>query len=231
MVERLEAAGAIVLGKVKLTEGAYAEHHPSVEAPRNPWSPERWTGVSSSGSGVAVAAGLAHGAIGTDTGGSIRFPSAACGLVGIKPTYGRVSRYGVFPLAESLDHIGPMTRCVEDAARMLEAMAGADPADPTSLDEPVPPYATLRREDLAGVSIGVDWTYVTEGVADTVVAVVRDALALVTDLGGTVREADAAAGGGNSREGGRSPAASSARVRTPTPTRAAPATTGRRSRR
>ena len=119
VVQRLEAAGAVVLGKGKLTEGAFSEHHPSVRPPINPWRPDRWTGVSSSGSGVAVAAGLAHGAIGTDTGGSIRFPSAACGLVGIKPTYGRVSRHGVFPLAESLDHVGAMTRTVEDAARML----------------------------------------------------------------------------------------------------------------
>ena len=188
VVERLEAAGAVVLGKVKLTEGAYGEHHPDVVPPRNPWNPEHWTGVSSSGSGVAVAAGLAHGAIGTDTGGSIRFPSAACGLVGIKPTYGRVSRYGVFPLAESLDHIGPMTRSVEDAARMLQAMAGHDPNDSTSLEAPVPPYPTLRRQDLAGATIGVDWRYVSEGVDEPVTAVIQAATALVRDLGGVVKE-------------------------------------------
>ena len=188
VVQRLEAAGAVVLGKVKLTEGAYGEHHPEVEPPRNPWNPRHWTGVSSSGSGVAVAAGLAHGAIGTDTGGSIRFPSAACGLVGIKPTYGRVSRYGVFPLAESLDHIGPMTRSVEDAGRMLQAMAGHDASDPTSLEAPVPAYPTLRREDLAGATIGVDWSYVSEGVDESVVAVIEGALALVKDLGGAVQE-------------------------------------------
>ena len=145
IVARLEAAGAIVLGKVKLTEGAYGQHHPAVEPPKNPWNPERWTGVSSSGSGVAVAAGLAHGAIGTDTGGSIRFPSAACGLVGIKPSYGRVSRHGAFPLADSLDHVGPMTRSVEDAARMLQVMAGHDPKDATSLRAPVPTYAAAFR--------------------------------------------------------------------------------------
>ena len=150
IVARLEAAGAVVLGKVKLTEGAYGEHHPAVEPPKSPWNEERWTGVSSSGSGVAVAAGLAHGAIGTDTGGSIRFPSAACGLVGIKPTYGRVSRHGAFPLSETLDHVGPMTRSVEDAARMLQVMAGHDPKDPTSLDAPVPAYAAAFREKLDG---------------------------------------------------------------------------------
>ena len=159
VVRRLEDAGAIVLGKVKLTEGAYAEHHPSVEPPKNPWRAERWTGVSSSGSGVAVAAGLAHGAIGTDTGGSIRFPSAACGLVGVKPSYGRVSRHGVFPLAESLDHIGPMTRSVEDAARMLLVMAGHDPKDETSLEAPVPPYAALLVTVLDGLTVGVDHDY------------------------------------------------------------------------
>ncbi|MYD98501.1 MAG: amidase [Gammaproteobacteria bacterium] len=183
VVERLEAAGAIVVGKVKLTEGAYGEHHPSVEPPINPWRANRWTGVSSSGSGVAVAAGLAHGAIGTDTGGSIRFPSAACGLVGIKPTYGRVSRHGVFPLADSLDHVGPMTRTVEDAARMLGVMAGHDPRDATSLDVPVPTYTALLREGLDDVRIGIDWSYVTDDVDVSVVQTVRDALGVLTALG------------------------------------------------
>lgn len=188
VVQRLEAAGAVVLGKVKLTEGAFSEHHPSVQPPINPWRRDRWTGVSSSGSGVAVAAGLAHGAIGTDTGGSIRFPCAACGLVGIKPTYGRVSRHGVFPLAESLDHVGPMTRTVEDAARMLGVMAGRDPRDPTSLDAPVPVYPALLRERLDGVRIGVDWDYVSEDVHGSVVETVRDALIVLTGLGADITE-------------------------------------------
>ena len=183
IVRKLEAAGAVVLGKVKLTEGAFSEHHPTVQPPINPWQADRWTGVSSSGSGVAVAAGLAHGAIGTDTGGSIRFPSAACGLVGIKPTYGRVSRHGVFPLAESLDHVGPMTRTVEDAARMLGAMAGKDPRDPTSLDAPVPVYAAMRRQRLDDVRVGVDWSYVADGVDESAVGAVRDALDVLTGLG------------------------------------------------
>ncbi len=188
VVRRLEAAGAIVLGKVKLTEGAYGEHHPDVAPPKNPWRADRWTGVSSSGSGVAVAAGLAHGAIGTDTGGSIRFPSAACGLVGIKPTYGRVSRHGAFPLADSLDHVGPMTRCVEDAARMLQVMAGSDPLDATSLDAPVPTYAESLRQRLDGVKVGVDWQYVGDDVDAAVVRGVEDALAVLKDLGATVVE-------------------------------------------
>ena len=190
IVTRLEAAGAIVLGKVKLTEGAYGEHHPAVDPPKSPWDAERWTGVSSSGSGVAVAAGLAHGAIGTDTGGSIRFPSAACGLVGIKPTYGRVSRHGAFPLSETLDHVGPMTRSVEDAARMLQVMAGHDPKDATSLDARVPAYAASFREKLDGVRIGVDWTFVGDGVHETVLATVRDALDVLQNLGAQVLDVD-----------------------------------------
>ena len=190
IVTRLEAAGAIVLGKVKLTEGAYGEHHPAVDPPKSPWNEERWTGVSSSGSGVAVAAGLAHGAIGTDTGGSIRFPSAACGLVGIKPTYGRVSRHGAFPLSETLDHVGPMTRSVEDAARMLQVMAGHDPKDATSLDAPVPAYAASFREELEGLRIGVDWAFVGDGVHESVVATVREALDVLHDLGAEILEVD-----------------------------------------
>ena len=190
IVTRLEAAGAIVLGKVKLTEGAYGEHHPAVDPPKSPWNAERWTGVSSSGSGVAVAAGLAHGAIGTDTGGSIRFPSAACGLVGIKPTYGRVSRHGAFPLSETLDHVGPMTRSVEDAARMLQVMAGHDPKDGTSLDAPVPAYGASFRENLEGLRIGVDWAFVSDGVHDSVVATVREAVEVLHGLGAQILEVD-----------------------------------------
>ena len=110
VVTRLREAGAVIIGKTQLTEGAYGSHHPSIKAPLNPWSADAWSGVSSSGSGVAVAAGLAFAALGSDTGGSIRFPSACNGLVGLKPTYGRVSLHGAFPLANSLDHIGPMTR-------------------------------------------------------------------------------------------------------------------------
>ena len=131
--------------------------------------------MSSSGSGVAAAAGLAYATLGSDTGGSIRFPSAACGLVGVKPTYGRVSRHGVFPLAESLDHIGPMTRTVADAALMLGVMAGYDDADSTSLSEPVPDYVSscLSENSLDGVKIGIDWEYCTAGVDDEVVEELR----------------------------------------------------------
>ena len=141
VITKLEAAGAVLLGKLNLTEGAMGGYNPEFDIPKNPWNPDRWTGSSSSGSGVATASGLCFGSLGSDTGGSIRFPSAACGIVGIKPTWGRVSRYGVLALAESMDHVGPMTRCVADAGIMLEAIAGFDPNDPTSLPNPVPKYA------------------------------------------------------------------------------------------
>ena len=186
VVARLKAAGAVVLGKVKLTEGAFSNHHPDVEPPVNPWASERWTGVSSSGSGVSVAAGLAYGALGSDTGGSIRFPSACCGLVGIKPTYGRVSRHGAFPLAESLDHIGPMTRTVEDAARMLGVMAGQDSKDPTSLPAAVPNYVAETGGGLAGFAVGVDRDYISAGVAPEAVEVVEDALRVLLAAGARV---------------------------------------------
>ncbi len=186
VVERLTRAGAVLIGKVKLTEGAFSNHHPEVAAPRNPWHADYWTGVSSSGSGVAVAARLAYGAIGTDTGGSIRFPSAACGVVGLKPTYGRVSRHGVFPLADSLDHIGPMARSVEDVARMLGVLAGHDGNDPTSLRDPVPNYVAACGGGIDGMRIGVDWAYVERGVQAEVVAVVRRALDALRSLGATI---------------------------------------------
>ncbi len=188
VVTRLKDAGAVILGKVKLTEGAFSDHHPSVAAPRNVWDSAVWPGVSSSGSGVAVAAGLAYGAIGTDTGGSIRFPSAANGIVGIKPTYGRVSRHGAFPLADSLDHIGPMTRCVEDAARMLGVMAGQDPRDPTSLDSAVPNYAAAIGESVRGMRIGIDRAYAETRVTPDVVAALNEALRTFESLGAVIVE-------------------------------------------
>lgn len=185
---RLAQAGAVMLGKVKLTEGAYAEHHPDVSPPQNPWSAAHWTGVSSSGSGVAVAAGLCYGALGTDTGGSIRFPSGACGLTGLKPTWGRVSRAGVFALADSLDHIGPMTRTARDAALMLKAMAGPDARDPTALRAPVPDYAAGLDGDVKGLVIGIDRAYALDGVEPVVVAAVESLLATLVSLGAEVRE-------------------------------------------
>ncbi|HTK96760.1 MAG TPA: amidase [Pseudomonadales bacterium] len=187
-VTRLKEAGAVIIGKVKLTEGAFSDHHPEVDPPRNVWDPAVWPGVSSSGSGVAVGAGLAYGAIGTDTGGSIRFPSASNGIVGIKPTYGRVSRYGAFPLAESLDHVGPMTRSVEDAARMLGVLAGHDKRDPTSIESAPPNYGAAIGESIRGMRIGIDRSYAEDGVAADVVASLKQALATLVDLGAEVVE-------------------------------------------
>jgi amidase len=194
VVARLKAAGAVIIGKTQLTEGAFGAHHPDIVPPVNPWNRAHWTGVSSSGSGVAVAAGLAYAALGSDTGGSIRFPSASCGLVGIKPTYGRVSRHGAFPLAESLDHIGPMARTVGDAALLLGCLAGQDPKDPTSLAAPVPDYTSLLAERIPGLVIGIDWAYVTRGVDEIVVETVREALEVFRDLGGEIREITMPAG-------------------------------------
>ncbi len=188
VVDRLEAAGAVLIGKTQLTEGAFGVHHPEIEPPLNPWDESRWTGVSSSGSAVAVSAGLAFAALGTDTGGSIRFPCASCALVGIKPTYGRVSRHGAFPLAESLDHIGPMTRSVADAARVLQVLAGEDPNDPTTLTAAVPNYVAALSDHLAGLTIGVDWNYASQGVADEVVATVREAIEIFVECGAKVSE-------------------------------------------
>ena len=188
VVSRLRAAGAVLVGKTQLTEGAFAAHHPDVTPPVNPWNAAYWPGVSSSGSGVSVAAGLAFASLGTDTGGSIRFPSAMNGLVGIKPTYGRVSRFGAFPLAESLDHIGPMARSVEDAARVLGVLAGEDPNDPTTLAATVPAYAQDIVRDLPSMRIGVDWSYVGDGVQHGVADLVERALDVFRGLGATVRE-------------------------------------------
>ncbi len=145
----------MILGKLQMTEGAFGVHHPSITPPVNPWNAAYWTGVSSSGSGVATAAGLCYGSLGSDTGGSIRFPSAMCGLSGLKPTWGRVSRAGIFPLADSLDHIGPMCRSAIDCALMLGVIAGADPDDPTASPDRVPDYAAGIKAGVKGKKIGV----------------------------------------------------------------------------
>ncbi|MNK25234.1 Glutamyl-tRNA(Gln) amidotransferase subunit A [compost metagenome] len=156
VVRRLRDAGAVLLGQLQMTEGAYSDHHPAIAPPRNPWNADYWTGISSSGSAVATAAGLCFAATASDTGGSIRWPCAANGLTGIKPTWGRVSRHGTVELAASLDHIGIVARSLRDAAVMLEAVAGADPLDPTALQAPVPRYAQLASGSIRGLRIGVD---------------------------------------------------------------------------
>jgi amidase len=155
VVTRLRAAGAVPIGKLRMTEGAYAEHHPSLPTPVNPWDAETWAGVSSSGSGVATAAGLCYGALGSDTGGSIRVPSTMNGLTGLKPTWGRVSRYGIVEFAGSLDNIGPMARSARDCAAMLRVIAGADVNDPTALLDEVPNYEA-ELELVRRPRVGID---------------------------------------------------------------------------
>lgn len=188
VVKKLRAAGAIILGKLQLTEGAYADHHPDITPPVNPWNAAHWPGASSSGSGVATAAGLCYGSLGSDTGGSIRFPSAANGVTGLKPTWGRVSRYGVFELAATLDHIGPMARSAIDTAAMLGAIAGRDENDPTASQEPVPNYLAGVNRGLRGLRIGVDPAWNRLGTDATMVQAVEDALAIVRQIGGEIRE-------------------------------------------
>lgn len=186
VVTRLANAGAISLGKLNMTEGATASYHPDFDIPLNPWNEGYWSGVSSSGSGVAVAAGLCFAALGSDTGGSIRFPSMANGIVGLKPTYGRVSRFGVMPLSETLDHIGPMTRSVADAAAVFQAIAGRDPNDATSLAEPVPDLAASFSGDLRGVRIGFDRTFASEDVNPGLTAAITAAVSHLASLGAEV---------------------------------------------
>ena len=186
VVERLEAAGAVLLGKLNMTEFAMSGYAPALPIPRNPWDPARHTGGSSSGSGVATAAGLCFASLGTDTGGSIRNPSAWCGVVGLKPTYGRVSRYGIFPLGMTLDHVGPMTRSVADAAAVLQVIAGEDVDDPTSLAAPVPDCSATLTRGVRGVRIGVDERYMSEYVHPDVVAALFAALDVLKRLGAAV---------------------------------------------
>ncbi len=186
VVARLAAAGAVLLGKLNLTEGAMGGYNREFDIPINPWNADRWAGSSSSGSGAATAAGLCFGSLGSDTGGSIRFPSAACGIVGLKPTWGRVSRYGVMPLAESLDHVGPMTRSAADAAIMLNALAGYDPNDPTSLSDPAPDYLEGIDAGAEGVRIGVDERHITDGVEPELSRAVLDAIDVLGSLGAQV---------------------------------------------
>jgi len=186
VVRRLREAGAVLLGKLQLTEGAFADHHPAIAPPVNPWHADHWSGASSSGSGVATAAGLCFGSLGSDTGGSIRLPSAADGVTGLKPTWGRVSRHGCFELAASLDHIGPMCRSANDAAIMLGAIAGADPDDPTTLRAEVPDYQASDDRDLRGFRVGLDEGYALAKVEPEVRRAVEEALRVMRTLGANI---------------------------------------------
>jgi amidase len=187
VVRKLHAAGAVILGKLQLTEGAYADHHPTIAPPVNPWNAAHWSGASSSGSGVATAAGLCYGSLGSDTGGSIRFPSAANGITGLKPTWGRVSRYGVFELAATLDHIGPMARSAADCGAMLGIIAGADPNDPTAVQDPVPNYLAGMTRGLHGLRVGIDDAWNTSRVDRATTAAMAGVVQTVRDLGADIR--------------------------------------------
>lgn len=188
VVERLEAAGAIVLGKLALTEGVYAEHRPPFPVPVNPWDTGAWPGASSSGSGVAVAAGLVGAALGSETGGSIKLPAAVNGVTACKPTWGRVSRHGVFELAATLDHVGPMARSAADAAALLGAIAGPDPRDPTAAQVPVPDYLERLADGAAGLRIGVDPVWLADDVDAGTVAALEAAVRVLETQGASVHE-------------------------------------------
>ncbi len=186
VVSKLRDAGAVLLGKLNLSEGATAGYNPALDVPLNPWNPDRWPGMSSSGSGVATAAGLCYAAIGTDTGGSIRNPSSANGVVGLKPTYGRVSRYGVLAMSDSLDHVGPMARSVADVAIMFDAIAGRDPKDPTSLDAAAPNAFRDLAQGIRGVRIGLDRDYALTGIDAGQAAAIEAALEVLKGLGAQI---------------------------------------------
>jgi len=188
VVERLDAAGTVMLGKLNLTEFALYGYHPSYTPPNNPWKLDHWAGVSSSGSGAATAASLCYGALGTDTGGSIRFPSAACGVVGIKPTFGKVSRYGVFPLADTLDHIGPMARTVADAAYMLQVLEGRDPRDGATRTDPPGDYTKALLAGAHGLRIGLDRGYSSTDTDPRMSEALFRAVDLMVSLGAEVVE-------------------------------------------
>ena len=189
VVERLIAAGAVILGRLHLHEGAYADHHPGFgDAPAHPYVKGYWPGGSSSGSGVATAAGLCFASLGSDTGGSIRFPSGINGLTGLKPTWGRVSRYGVFTLANSLDTVGPMCRSAADAAVVMDAIAGHDVNDATSLTAPVPGYLAALDGVFGarGMKIGVDWDYITPGLDPEILDGIKKAVDMFASIGAEI---------------------------------------------
>jgi len=185
VVERLEAAGAVIVGKTGLHELAYGitSNNPHFGAIRNPWNPDHVPGGSSGGSGASVAAGEVFLAMGSDTGGSIRIPAAWCGCVGLKPTTGRVSRYGVMPLDFTLDHMGPLTRTVRDAALALNVLAGYDPRDPTSSRRPVADYTPPAEISLRGVRIGVPENFYFERLDREAERTARAMIKLAGELG------------------------------------------------
>jgi aspartyl-tRNA(Asn)/glutamyl-tRNA(Gln) amidotransferase subunit A len=188
VIQRLRAAGAIPFGKTNLDEFAMGSstENSALKSTHNPWDLARVPGGSSGGSGAAVAADEAFGALGSDTGGSIRQPAALCGVVGFKPTYGRVSRFGLVAFASSLDQIGPVTKTVSDAALIMNAIAGHDPQDSTSLNALVPDYVANLGNDLRGVRLGVPKEYMIEGIDPQVRAAINAAVKQLNSLGAEI---------------------------------------------
>jgi len=190
VVEKLNQAGTVMLGKLNMDEFAMGSSNQTsfYGAVQNPWDTNKVAGGSSGGSAAAVAAGLAVATTGTDTGGSIRQPAALCGITGIKPTYGRVSRYGMIAYASSLDQGGAMARNAEDAAILLQAMAGFDPKDSTSVNQPVPNYQATLNDSLQGLKIGLPKEFFTADLDNNIASVLHTAIAEYEKLGATVQE-------------------------------------------
>ncbi|HEU4367653.1 MAG TPA: Asp-tRNA(Asn)/Glu-tRNA(Gln) amidotransferase subunit GatA [Methylomirabilota bacterium] len=188
MVARLRAAGAVLLGKTNMDEFAMGSstEHSAFQLTRNPWDLTRVPGGSSGGSAAAVAGGLAAGAFGTDTGGSVRQPAAFCGVVGFKPTYGRISRYGLIAFASSLDHVAPFALDIADTALLLGAVAGHDPLDATTVDAPVPDYTAALAGGMRGLTVGVPDEYFGAGLDPEVERAVRAAIDVLRDVGAAV---------------------------------------------
>jgi len=191
-VARLEAAGAVVLGKTNMDEFAMGSstENSAFKLTRNPWARDRVPGGSSGGSAAAVASGMAPVALGSDTGGSIRQPAALCGVVGLKPTYGRVSRYGLVAFASSLDQVGPFARSVEDVARMAEVLCGWDPLDATSARMDVPRFASGLGGGARGLRVGVPWKFLAAGVDEGITAAFRSAIDALRSAGAEVVDVD-----------------------------------------
>ncbi len=189
-VARLKAADAVLLGKTNMDEFAMggSNENSAFHVTRNPWDLTRIPGGSSGGSAACVAASMAPLAVGSDTGGSIREPAALCGVTGMKPTYGRVSRYGLVAFASSLDQIGPLAQTAEDAALLLEVLAGHDPQDSTSIPRSVPEYTRSVRQPLEGLRLGLVREHFGEGLDAEVEAAVREAVRVYQSLGATVKE-------------------------------------------
>lgn len=188
IVESLAQAGAVTLGKLNLTEFALYGYHPEFTPPNNPWKLDHWSGVSSSGSGAATSGSLCFASIGTDTGGSIRFPSSACGIVGIKGTFGKVSRYGIFPLSDTMDHPGPMARTVADAAAMLSIIEGRDERDQATRSDPKVDYLSLLDGNVQGLRIGIEREFCSTDTDPEQAAATFAALEHYTALGAKVVE-------------------------------------------